>query len=83
MTDSDKIKNWVASMVGKNRYELRAVEPVSLHDSREVAADVYDDFLMFWVGDAAAPCVSVPIDTLTPSNAPTIAAKIERFAALN
>ncbi len=70
-------------MVGKNRYELRAVEPVSLHDSRAVDADVYDDFLMFWVGDAAAPCVSVPIDTLTPSNVPTIAAKIERFAAFN
>lgn len=83
MTDSAKIKNWIASMAGKNRYELQAVEPLSLNDSREVVADVYDDYLLFSLyGDTntGEPFLSVLIDRLTPSNVPTIAAKIENAA---
>lgn len=76
MTDSDKIKNWLTSMAGKNRYELQALDNCGLQDGREVIADVYDDFLMFSIyanGKTGSPFLSVPIDTLSPS----IAARIE------
>lgn len=71
---------WISGMCGKNRYELQTVEPLSLSNSREVVADVYDDYLLFSLYDdtnAGEPFLSVLIDRLTPSNVPTIAAKIE------
>lgn len=74
------VTQWITGMCGKNRYELQAVEPLSLSNSREVVADVYDDYLLFSLYDdanAGEPFLSVLIDRLTPSNVPTIAAKIE------
>lgn len=74
------VTQWIAGMCGKNRYELQAVEPLSLSNSREVVADVYDDYLLFSLYDdtnTGEPFLSVLIDRLTPSNVPTIAAKIE------
>ena len=74
------VTQWIAGMCGKNRYELQAVEPLSLSNSREVVADVYDDYLLFSLDDdtnTGEPFLSVLIDRLTPSNVPTIVAKIE------
>ena len=77
MTDSAKIKNWVASMVGKNRYELQAVDYCGLQDGRTLCADVYDDFLLFSIEGEGGNPLAVLIDRLTAGNVPSIAATIQ------